>query len=151
MPMAKVWIRYSCGHEQFVQVYGTAAIRKKKIRYLERFGDCDDCIEKKRAKQVKEAQEKSFYAGLPLLQGTPKQIAWAEQIRSQKITELEEWLAIYGRNTLREEDEAKACLSYWKGIQKASEWIACRNHSIRAMIRAYGDMLCCKKRESSYE
>ncbi|MBD5357389.1 MAG: hypothetical protein HDR88_10360 [Bacteroides sp.] len=79
--MARYTITYKCGHTAEVQLYGKTAEREKKIAWY-RTIDCPDC-------QDKEAKEVAMAAGLPLLTGSEKQIAWATRIRNTALDVLE--------------------------------------------------------------
>ena len=66
-------IQYSCGH--FGEVY---SVSRARIEWLEREGLCPECYkEQQRAKAEKVSE------GLPELQGSEKQIAWAKDIRTK--------------------------------------------------------------------
>lgn len=82
----KVDITFSCGHEGTIEVFGKAEERERKIKYLKEFGLCSACY-----KAEKQAEEKSFAVKyeLPELQGSEKQISWAESIRMEKIKAFE--------------------------------------------------------------
>lgn len=82
----KVNITYSCGHEGTIEVFGKAEERERKIKYFEEYGLCPDCY-----KEEKKGEEKAFAEKyeLPELQGSEKQISWAESIRKEKIEEFE--------------------------------------------------------------
>jgi hypothetical protein len=82
----KVNITYSCGHEGTIEVFGKAGERERKIKYFEEYGLCPDCY-----KAEKQGEEKSFAEkyGLPELQGSEKQISWANKIRKEKIEAFE--------------------------------------------------------------
>lgn len=82
----KVDITFSCGHEGTIEVFGKAEEREQKIKYLKEFGLCSACY-----KAEKQAEEKSFAEKyeLPELQGSEKQISWAESIRMEKIKAFE--------------------------------------------------------------
>jgi hypothetical protein len=73
-------IKYTCGHAEQQQMYGKVSERTHRADYLGR-GDCPACASAK-------AAERSKLAGLPALQGSDKQIAWAQDIRATKLAEL---------------------------------------------------------------
>ena len=88
--MAKINITHSCGHESRIDVYGPVKDRQRKAdRIAER--PCRDCAA---------AEAASANADLPALTGSPKQIAWAEQIRAAKRREIEEAAAEARRTML---------------------------------------------------
>nr|DAV68673.1 MAG TPA: hypothetical protein [Caudoviricetes sp.] len=82
----KVNITYSCGHEGTIEAFGKAEERERKIKYFEEYGLCPDCY-----KEGKKGEEKAFAEKyeLPELQGSEKQISWAESIRKEKIEAFE--------------------------------------------------------------
>jgi hypothetical protein len=53
---------------------------------------CDTCEERQRQKQNEAAAEKNKEAGLPVLTGSEKQIAWAESIRDQYFANIKKAL-----------------------------------------------------------
>ena len=76
--------------------YTTKATRREAdswVEWAERtFSLCPDCEREERAAQL---QEKSAEAGLPELQGSVKQIVWAESLRSEYITNGENMMKVY--------------------------------------------------------
>lgn len=82
----KVNITYSCGHQGTINVFGKSEERERKIKYFEEYGLCPDCY-----KAEKQGEERSFAERyeLPELQGSEKQISWAESIRMEKIKAFE--------------------------------------------------------------
>lgn len=96
--MAKYDITYSCGHSDTIQLYGKTKDREWKLA-SEESKLCPDCwkkhIEEERARENAEAAEANQAAGLPTLEGTEKQIAWAETIRKQILDALEK--SVIGR------------------------------------------------------
>lgn len=82
-------ITYACGHTGEVEFYGKerdcewrAEQEAKKI--------CQDCVEKKKEEETAQAKAWAKEKGLPDLEGTEKQIAWAEVIRKRLFEDLEE-------------------------------------------------------------
>jgi len=65
----------------------TARNRKEVERYadwkIEHGHVCDACLKRQREAEAAKAAEANAEAGLPALQGTEKQIAWAERIRAE--------------------------------------------------------------------
>lgn len=81
--MAKYDVTFSCGHTETVQLFGKTKSREDKIEYWERSGFCSECYKKQQA-EITEKRTKE--AGLPGLEGTEKQIAWANKIRLELIS-----------------------------------------------------------------
>lgn len=71
--MAWMTVTYRCGHTECKQLYGPTSQREYKLAQMGR-KDCPEC----RAKAEPED-------GLPMLEGSPKQIAWANDIRERWI------------------------------------------------------------------
>jgi hypothetical protein len=91
--MAKYNVTYACGHSDTIQLYGKCRDREWKLsREEEKL--CPDCyrakIEADRQKQNAEAAEANQAAGLPTLEGTEKQIAWAETLRNNFLNHAKE-------------------------------------------------------------
>ena len=81
----KETVTYMCSHEGEVELFGPRRQRDQRIRSIERYELCPDCLAKKRAEEAAAAAEKNAENGLPSLSGTEKQVAWAEQIRAQAV------------------------------------------------------------------
>lgn len=129
--MAKYDITYSCGHSDTIQLYGKTKDREWKLAN-EETKLCPECWQKhreeERQKQNAEAAEANQAAGLPELEGTEKQIAWAESIRKNMIEAVEKH--VFGRvdkgkteqNPKAYQDLVKAFNSL-KSHSSASWWI----------------------------
>lgn len=78
--MAWYYGTYACGHQGRVNVIGKISERQWKIdRHFE--GVCEECKKKEREENGKKAAETSKEYDFPDLQGTDKQIAWANTMR----------------------------------------------------------------------
>ena len=82
-------ITYACGHTGEVEFYGKerdcewrSQQEAKKL--------CPDCVEKEKEKEIAQAKAWAKEKGLPDLEGTEKQIAWAAVIRKRLFEDLEE-------------------------------------------------------------
>ena len=76
--MAWQYPKHSCGHDgDWYQAYGHHSGRERQLNAIES-RPCPDC-------RKIEADKKSEESGLPLLQGSPKQVAWATDIRERKL------------------------------------------------------------------
>ena len=88
--MAYYDVKHCCGHTESVQLYGPTKNREWRIHQMEQ-ELCSECwaaeLERRNAENAKKAQEME----LPPLQGTEKQVAWAETLRM-------EFIASYERN-----------------------------------------------------
>lgn len=83
-------INRSCGHEEQIQIYGTNAHGERdRTAAYEAERDCTDCYQVRIARERREANalaaEQATAQGLPVLTGSPKQIAWAETLRAQAM------------------------------------------------------------------
>lgn len=90
--MAWEYVTHACGHEVRHQYYGKTRDRKWQMqRDAQKL--CEECyraqLEKERAAENEAAAAAAQEQGLPALQGTPKQIAWAETIRAKGLTALD--------------------------------------------------------------
>jgi len=134
--MAKYHVTHACGHETEYNLFGPYESRRQRISSLES-RLCPECWEAKRneenAKANAAAAAKAAEAGLPALEGTPKQVAWAESIRVKAITYLEERFA-----TITPERQAQIAplLAKLKAQDKAAWWIDNRNLLPVDMLRA---------------
>lgn len=90
--MAKYFGTFSCGHEGYVNVIGPGKDRQWKIDRA--FSNmCDECykkhLEEERNRKNEEALEKAKDMDLPSLEGTEKQVAWANTLRQEFIDKFE--------------------------------------------------------------
>ncbi|WP_039241244.1 hypothetical protein [Clostridium botulinum] len=98
--MAWYYGTFSCGHEGRVNITGPT----KNRQYLadRKFtGMCEDCWEEhlqaERERKNKEAEEKAMEMELPELEGTEKQIAWANTLRQKLIDKFDSILEQTGK------------------------------------------------------
>lgn len=80
--MAKYYITHSCGHEEEVELFGPGKERDRRIKQMESH-ECADC-------RAKHATERDISRGLSALKGSPKQVAWASDLRDDMFTRLGE-------------------------------------------------------------
>jgi hypothetical protein len=82
--LAKYDVTYSCGHTDIIQLYGSTKDREWRLA-CEEEKLCPDCwkakLEADRQKKNEEAAEVNKATGLPPLEGSEKQVPWAETIR----------------------------------------------------------------------
>lgn len=123
--MAKYDVTYSCGHTVTIQLYGKIKDREWKLKN-EETKLCPDCwekyLEEQRAKENAEAAAANKEAGLPELEGTERQVSWAESIRKKVIETAEEYIARFVKDEVTKEKCAKA-LDFIKSHSAASWWI----------------------------
>ncbi len=135
--MAKYEVTYTCGHTDTIELFGRMKDREWR---LEREKDklCPECwkkqLEEDRAKENAEAAEANKTLGLPELEGTEKQIPWAESIRQQILSAIEkEVLGIISPEKKKKHpDKYKSILEGVKSIKQhtaASWWIDRRRNT----------------------
>jgi|GEM_PF-5041156 len=86
---------YSCGHE----VYTTLRTREQYLQKKNSPGLCPDCKKRDLATKPRKSE-----LTLPELTGSPKQVAWAEQIRA-KVIEHKEELLNFMKQVAKENEE----------------------------------------------
>ncbi len=86
----KYQVTYACGHEGRVDLFGKNSERERKLEQFAR-GICPECAAAQRAEKEEEAIVAAKASGLPELEGSEKQVAWATRIRQNLITEFAGW------------------------------------------------------------
>lgn len=119
----KTTVTYACGHTEEIQVFGKRSDREKKIAWLEA-QLCAEC-------RAREGAEQGAAKGWAALEGSPKQIAWAEDLRSETMD------AIAATKTRTESESAlkDRVIKYIGGITSAEWWIDNRFYAGAKMIR----------------
>lgn len=100
--MAKYSITYKCGHTCDTQLFGTYKSRERYIEWAKDNKFCPECAEanvrehrrKENEASAQEAQERGYIE----LQGSPKQVAWANSIRAKAIAAIDEIKALLDAN-----------------------------------------------------
>lgn len=133
--MSRYDITHNCGHVVTWQIVGPTRDRPRRVAWLEG-RDCDPCYRVARLAASKAAGavalEATADAAMPPLQGTEKQVAWAEQLRAKALVWAREptqhiaaslltqairrqtdagWWCDRGR--ARSEDSARAAVGAW--------------------------------------
>ena len=85
----KYQVTYACGHEGRVALFGKNSEREYKLKHFARI--CPECAAAQRAKEEEEAVAAAKASGLPELEGSEKQVAWATRIRQNAINEFAGW------------------------------------------------------------
>ena len=88
--MAKYTVKFACGHEEVINLYGSHAERERKIAYYQQHGKCSECY--KAEKKAEKETEASKIEDMPELQGTEKQVSWANDIRNKMAAEVVEYI-----------------------------------------------------------
>lgn len=90
--MAWYEIAGSCGHTFRKQLYGKESKRLEYVEWANDRLECPDCykarLERERSEANAKAAAQAKEENLPSLEGSEKQIAWAESIRMEKIRAL---------------------------------------------------------------
>lgn len=123
----------ACGHTEKIKVYGPYRQRDAALA-REQGKVCAACYaaqkDEERAAAAQAAAQAAQAAGLPALQGTPKQIAWAEQIRSTALAAVDQFLSLQGE--ARRQDprwaQVEAAVAALRNQAQAAWWIDRRSH-----------------------
>lgn len=101
------------------------------------FDICPACEDKQQAEKAARLAEEAKASGMPELTGSPKQIAWAEQIRAGKMKEIGEYLeqakVACDAETLKRIEHVLGYIR--QNMAKASWWIDNRNLGPAILIR----------------
>jgi len=82
--MAHYNVTYSCGHSDRVQLFGSYEDRQRRIEWFQQEAVCPACY-----KAAKEKEAAGLFGDLPPLSGSPKQVAWAEKLRRDAMTDVQ--------------------------------------------------------------
>lgn len=87
--MAKYTVKHTCGHEQEYQLFGKNSDRERRLEWLAT-QDCPECRRAAEAKKNAEAIEGTPFAEIEntVLEGTERQVAWAQSIRRKFLAKL---------------------------------------------------------------
>lgn len=146
--MATKIVTFSCGHEGELRLSGPYKDRERKVQWAQERGLCPDCYkawkrkeaEKEEAEWIAHLKEVEASLGLPepewpALEGTPKQIAWAERIREQFVRD---FATLYERALRYAPEELRQALLRVRqelaNQVKASWWIDHRGERTRDLV-----------------
>lgn len=107
--MAHYTINHTCGHSVEIQLFGKMKDRYSRIEWLET-QECEEC---KRAKANAAAAAAKEARGLADLEGSEKQVAWANTIRENAYKALE-CLIPFSTN-----EKTQAMMDGWKAMMDA--------------------------------
>ena len=117
--MAHYTVNHACGHAQTVELFGKTSQRYEKIEYMER-GLCPDCYREKKQQEREQENERAGKLaknlGLSELEGSEKQIAWANTIRQkvyEDICQSEEQHPTYGYTLVAEAISLETSAKWW--------------------------------------
>ena len=87
--MAHYDVTYTCGHTEEIQLFGKQDDRYRRIEWLQKNRMCNSCFQAQKQKEYEEqsrvAAEIAKSQKLPDLEGSEKQIVWAESIRKETL------------------------------------------------------------------
>jgi hypothetical protein len=81
-------ITHSCGHEQRLRLEGGRRGQWKADKEAE--NPCPDCLQKEREKANAASAAEAAALGLPALQGSERQVAWATTLRSETLAMIDD-------------------------------------------------------------
>lgn len=137
--MAKYYvICEKCGNEIRIELFGKIKDREWKLE--NRTWVCDECKEKELNEKNKQAALETKEKGLPELQGSEKQVAWANTLRINRINELKkyEYPTIFGCNEEKMKDfidRKIALLAIFETEINAKYFIDNRYESLISLMR----------------
>jgi len=123
--MAKYRVTYECRHNGEINLVGKHDYREWRLKQ-EAGKLCPECYQMEREAQAVKAAKKNAEDGLPELEGTEKQIAWAEKIRVSAVLELDKVVGNEDFRTLYckiPQDEVMGAILGLQNKTKASWWI----------------------------
>jgi hypothetical protein len=138
--MAKYNVTHTCGHTETVQLYDSVKSREYRLSRLEQ-EQCQDCKRSRHDASNLEATIANAINGLPaLMQGSDRQIGWADQIRRTKLLEMDALMAkLYADPRAQEEPSLMAA---WQAAERAVRsqtsatwWIDHRNKPVADLMR----------------
>lgn len=140
--MAQYAITHSCGHTVTKQLYGPEASRRRYIAWAAT-EVCPDCA---KADKMAACEALEVAHGLPALDGSPKQVAWARTLRASMITDMEQTFAEMAskvRPGMEQtfEERAAAVMQALYGCTSARWWIDARDIKGMALAeKAYKEL-----------
>lgn len=124
-------VTHKCGHTQTHDLFGPGSDRERKLKWLAGTV-CSACYKAEREAETVRAAEAAGVQ-LPKLEGSDKQTAWAEDIRSRWISEM---TRVFAQGTNGDTDKAKRiAVRIASLVTDAREWIDSRGDS-KAILRA---------------
>lgn len=129
-------VTYSCGHHGVVDLYGPTKEREHKLAWYQSECLCDDCAARIRA-------EENSALGFPELEGSEKQVKWADDLRHKfhdaaidRLKEMDVLIERMEREKYPRHDEAVQIRNQYaedvrvvmQGAVDARFWIDNRDH-----------------------
>jgi len=116
-------VTHTCGHSERYQLYGPHIERQRKAEYLAQ-EKCPVCREAEHVRDAQQAAEWATTQGLPRLQGSDKQIVWAEQIRRNMVPRMRTCIQdVLGRTPAEYRDQVTQITSDLINQSLSSWWI----------------------------
>lgn len=122
--MAWYHITYACGHDDRVQIYGTNAHGERE-RKAEWYGTilCPECERKARDEENRKHADWCAEHGCVNLEGSEKQVLWANSIRFQVLRGLEKAYAGLPADDATVREKGAGIIRRLKEETRASWWI----------------------------
>ena len=140
--MAKYTVTHSCGHSETVQLVGPGRERESRREWLES-SPCTDCWQAEKAAKRTEATAQATaaarQAGLPTLEGSEKQVAWAETIRQQRMTDIAA-LTVRADATPKQRAQLELAVTNARQQVAAHWWIETREHRLGFFLKLALDL-----------
>lgn len=141
--MASYTVQHSCGHSEEHKLYGKHSERERKIAWLQST-DCHQCYaaaqQQQREQAADNARQQAESQGLPQLQGSDKQIAWALTIRERMLEDIADTrtliLGNVGKGPQEISDRALQVLDEMELQTSAAWWIDHRYDTAQMVVRA---------------
>jgi hypothetical protein len=141
----KATVTRQCGHEEVVSIYGPYKDRARRLEY-EATKLCAACYRAHKSAEADAAKAEVADVirrlGLPELEGTPKQVAWAMSIREKRVAELLERVRECGRTVdelLEQWGKGERGQYVYRAFAEtsAARWIETRGLSYKDWARQY--------------
>lgn len=142
--MAKYTVTRACGHTELVELLGKMKRREYLLENVEPHKLCKECyqkeLEKKHQEEAEAARRFSEQENLPELQGTPKQVAWAEVIRMKQLPKYLNAVK-YVKEDMRSHPVVLATIEAIRNQTSAKWWIDRRDEDGYNAIYTFKDVL----------
>lgn len=137
----KYLIKYQCGHEGYVSLFGPGSQRERKISWLENNCICPECQKKENQTESENAAQFAKENEWAELIGSEKQIKWAETIRKNMYDKAMKAVEGFVAQEMPEESidqYVEIVETAMTMLNRASEWIDHRDdRDIRRIIRLH--------------
>jgi hypothetical protein len=121
--MAKYDVTYQCGHMGVIRLEGSRSSRERELQWHQENKLCPECWKAMQREKEQELVDSMGSLDLPALEGSEKQVDWANRIRAGILSDLQEPRTIVDYERIRRE----VALEVAKGITSARWWIDNRN------------------------